>query len=95
LQTSLDGDFQSCYQPRRYGSGIGPDKIDCEVCGYDPKHVTRGLSEDYWKYSYRKWRAVVIHMLWNHLRQQMLTHRRIVAKEKERNAAANNKVGVN
>jgi hypothetical protein len=77
----LDGDFQNYWRLRRCGKSIGFWRVDCPACGYYPQSRP---GEDYFKYTNRRYRAVLSHMLERHLKQKALTYRRIEAEQKRR-----------
>lgn len=92
LQKYLDGDWQNFWDIRRCGKGIGFAHIDCPVCGFQPQIGAR-VGDNFIWYSYRKYKAVLTHVVTAHCHQQALTHRRIAAEEKRKQATAkqNNK----
>src|SRR6266567_402281 len=85
LHKYLDGDFQNYWDIRRCGTSIGFKKINCPVCGHEPQLVAR-VGEDFVWYSYRKYKAVLTHVVDAHLKKPALMHRRILAEQARREA---------
>lgn len=86
LHRYLDGEFQNYWDIRRFGGNkIGLKKINCPLCPYEPKLAAR-VGENFVWYSYRKYQAVLTHVIDAHLKREALTHRRILADQARREA---------
>lgn len=85
LHDYLEGDFQNYWDIRRCGDSIGFRRINCPCCPYDPKLSAR-VGEDFAWYNYRKYKAVMAHMVDAHLKKLALTNRRILAEQARREA---------
>ena len=57
-------------------------EIKCPACPAVPP-VERWRNEDVVAYTYRKWKWLANHMATDHMRQESLIHRRMVAREKQ------------